>query len=87
MLEARNVNESTVTSHTETGVNGPKPLYFFLERYEAAYRSELDTFIRSLTDETVSYPSMQDGLQALLIAEAAMLSYQQGSSVKVSEIG
>jgi hypothetical protein len=30
---------------------------------------------------------MQDGLQALLIAEAAMLSYQQGRSVKVSEIG
>ncbi|MFT5134031.1 MAG: myo-inositol 2-dehydrogenase/D-chiro-inositol 1-dehydrogenase [Polaribacter sp.] len=87
MLEARNVNESTVTSHTETGVNGPKPLHFFLERYEAAYRAELDTFIRSLNDETVSFPSMQDGLQALLIAEAAMLSYQQGRSVKISEIG
>ncbi len=87
MLEARNINESTVTSHTDAGINGPKPLHFFLERYEAAYRAELDTFIRSLNDETVSYPSMQDGLQALLIAEAAMLSYQQGRSVKVSEIG
>ena len=87
MLEARIVNESTVTSHTDAGINGPKPLHFFLERYEAAYRAELDTFIRSLNDETVSYPSMQDGLQALLIAEAAMLSYQQGRSVKVSEIG
>jgi myo-inositol 2-dehydrogenase/D-chiro-inositol 1-dehydrogenase len=87
MLEARNVNNSTVTIHTETGVNGPKPLHFFLERYEAAYRAELDTFIRSINDETVSYPSMEDGLQALLLAEAALLSYQQGRSVKVSEIG
>ena len=86
MLEARNVNDSTVTSHTETGVNGPKPLHFFLERYEAAYRAELDTFIRSINGEAVSYPSMEDGLQALLLAEAALLSYQQGRSVKVSEI-
>jgi myo-inositol 2-dehydrogenase/D-chiro-inositol 1-dehydrogenase len=86
MLEARNVNESTVTGHTEAGINGPKPLHFFLERYESAYRAELDTFIRTLNGETTSYPSMVDGLQALLLAETALLSYQQGRTVKVSEL-
>ncbi len=87
MLEAGNVNESTVTAHTEASINGPKPLHFFLQRYDSAYRTELDSFIRSLNGEAVSYPSMEDGLQALLLAEAALLSCQQGRSVGVSEIG
>ena len=86
MLETRNVNESSVIAHTATGVNGPKPLHFFLERYEAAYQSEIDAFIRSLNGEAVSFPTMNDGLQALLLAEAALLSYQEGRTVNVSEI-
>lgn len=86
MLEAQNVNENTVTSHTESGVNGAKPLHFFLERYESAYRNEIDTFIRSLNGEEVSYPSMLDGLQALILANAALLSVNENRTVKVSEI-
>ena len=86
MLEAQNVNESTVTAHTESGVNSAKPLHFFLERYETAYRNEIDTFIRNLNGEEVSYPSMNDGLQALLLADASILSYKEGRTVKLSEI-
>ena len=86
MLEVKNVNESTVTAHTESGVNEPKPMHFFLERYEAAYRAEIDTFIRMLSGETINYPTMEDGLQALLLADAALLSLQEGRTVKVTEI-
>lgn len=86
MLEVKNVNESTVTAHTESGINDAKPMHFFLERYEAAYRAEIDTFIRSLKGDSVEFPSMEDGLQALLLADAALLSYQQGRTVKVDEI-
>ena len=60
--------------------------YFFLERYEAAYRAEIDTFIRMLSGETINYPTMEDGLQALLLADAALLSLQEGRTVKVTEI-
>ncbi|MDH5356164.1 MAG: inositol 2-dehydrogenase, partial [Gammaproteobacteria bacterium] len=86
MLEATNVTENTVICHSEKGINGPKPQHFFLERYEAAYRSELDYFIRSLNGEPLSYPSMDDGLQALLLAEAALLSCRQSRIVKISEL-
>ena len=86
MLVAQNVNEHTVTAYGESGVSSAKPLYFFLERYEAAYQAELDSFIRALEGETVSYPSMNDGLQALLLAEAAILSCQSDRTVKLSEI-
>ena len=86
MVEARNVNESTVVNHTESGVSGAKPLYFFLERYEAAYRLELDSFVRSLSGEEVVLPDMDDGLQALLMAEASLISVEQGRAVSLSEI-
>ncbi|MBT8345806.1 MAG: hypothetical protein KJO28_05830, partial [Desulfofustis sp.] len=75
-----------VTAYGESGVSSAKPLYFFLERYEAAYQAELDSFIRALGGETVSYPSMNDGLQALVLAEAAILSCKSDRTVKLSEI-
>ena len=63
-----------------------KPLHFFLERYAEAYRLELDGFIRWLEGEPVEVPTMEDGLQALMLAEAALLSAQQGRTVTLSEL-
>ena len=87
MLTATNVNEHTLTSYTQAGVTQAKPLHFFLERYEQAYKSELAGFISVLNGADAVLPSMDDGCQALLLAEAAILSVQQGRSVAVSEIG
>ena len=87
MLTATNVNEHTLTSYTQAGVTHAKPLHFFLERYEQAYRSELAGFISVLDGADVALPSMVDGYKALRLAEAAILSVQQGRSVAVSEIG
>jgi myo-inositol 2-dehydrogenase/D-chiro-inositol 1-dehydrogenase len=86
MLTAANVNENTLTSYTQAGVTSAKPLHFFLERYEAAYRSELASFIAALNGADLVLPSMDDGLQALRLAEAALLSVAQGRTVAVSEI-
>lgn len=86
MLTAANVNENTLTSYTQAGVTRAKPLHFFLERYEAAYRSELASFIAALNGADVALPTMNDGLQALRLAEAAIVSIEQGRTVAVSEI-
>ena len=86
MLVAQNVNENTVVTYNQDGVSSAKPLHFFLERYAEAYRAELDNFVRSLMGESVKLPSMDDGLQALMLAEAAILSLQQGRTVKLSEL-
>ena len=87
MLVANNVNENTVVAYNQSGVCSAKPLYFFLERYAEAYRAELDNFVRSLMGESVKLPSMDDGLQALMLAEAALMSLQQGRNVSLSELG
>ena len=87
MLTAQNVNENTIMVYNEAGVSSAKPLHFFLERYAEAYRRELDSFIRCLQGEPVVVPTMEDGLQALRLAEAALLSLQQGRRVNLSELG
>ncbi len=86
MLVAENIKENTVRSYSESGITSAKPMYFFLERYEAAYRSELDSFINSLSGETVNIPNLHDGLQALLLAEAAIKSVSEQRTIALYEL-
>ncbi len=86
MLVAQNVTENTVQSYNRAGVSSARPVHFFLERYEAAYRVELDSFIQCLLGESIELPTLDDGLQALMLAEAALLSLQQGRNVELSEL-
>ncbi|MCP4791247.1 MAG: inositol 2-dehydrogenase, partial [Gammaproteobacteria bacterium] len=44
LLCAENIKEHMVTSATQQGVITAKPMHFFLERYELAYRAELHAF-------------------------------------------
>lgn len=86
MLVAQNINENSVVAYSQTGVNSARPLHFFLERYAEAYNLELDSFIRCLHGEIVEVPTMEDGLEALRLAEAALFSLQQGRTVNPSEM-
>ncbi|MDP6967793.1 MAG: inositol 2-dehydrogenase [Gammaproteobacteria bacterium] len=87
MLTAGNINEHSITSYTDQGVNAAKPMHFFLERYKQAYKAELDAFIGALKGTEVTLPSMYDGLQALRLAEAAILSVAQGKTIQLNTIG
>ncbi len=86
MLSAQNVNEHSVVRYNKSGVISARPEHFFLQRYEVAYRNEIDSFIRSLGGEQIELPTMEDGLQSLLLAEAAELSVKQGRNVELSEL-
>lgn len=71
---------------TETGVQRDKPLHFFLERYEAAYREEARLFIHSLLHNQPIAVDGNDGLQAERIALAAKVSCRLGRPVKLDEL-
>jgi myo-inositol 2-dehydrogenase/D-chiro-inositol 1-dehydrogenase len=86
MLVAQNVTENTVLAYNHAGVSSARPVHFFLERYEAAYRAELDSFVRCLMGEAIKLPTLDDGLHAILLAEAALLSLQQGRNVNLSDL-
>lgn len=83
MVQAENQPESTVVLTGANGALAAKPQYFFLERYEAAYRYELDNFLACIRGEATPVAGTFDGLQSLVLAEAAMRSSREGITVKV----
>jgi myo-inositol 2-dehydrogenase / D-chiro-inositol 1-dehydrogenase len=83
LLRAGNVTATTVEVATDQGERRDPPLPFFLERYEAAYRAELDAFLDCLDGTAPPGPDGNDGLKALLLADAAAESARSGMPVRM----
>jgi myo-inositol 2-dehydrogenase / D-chiro-inositol 1-dehydrogenase len=83
MVHAANVRETTVEFAGAHGFTSDKALNFFLERYEAAYRNELDAFIGAVKAGKKPHPDGEDGLKALLLADAAYRSWKTKQRVVV----
>jgi myo-inositol 2-dehydrogenase/D-chiro-inositol 1-dehydrogenase len=86
LLRAGNVVPTTVERATAAGFQSDPVLPFFLERYAAAYRAELTAFIRAARGEGQARPDGEDGLRALLLADAALAAATTGRTVRVGEI-
>ena len=52
-----------------------------MTRYIQAYENELDYFIQSLMHNSNIHPNGHDGLNALIIAEAAYSSLKSGKNI------
>jgi myo-inositol 2-dehydrogenase/D-chiro-inositol 1-dehydrogenase len=83
MLAASNIRETSVEHGGAHGFTSDKVLNFFLERYDAAYRHELDAFVTAVKGGKAPAPSGFDGLQALVLADAAYQSWKTGQTVKL----
>jgi myo-inositol 2-dehydrogenase/D-chiro-inositol 1-dehydrogenase len=83
MLRAHNLHPTTVEKATSAGFASDPTLHFFLERYAAAYRAEMDTFVAGVTEGKPLVPTGEDGLKALILADAAEESAKSGKSVRV----
>ncbi|MBV9794166.1 MAG: inositol 2-dehydrogenase [Actinobacteria bacterium] len=59
-------------------------LNFFRDRYEPAYRAELDQFVVSMETGAPMSPSFADGRAALVLANAAVESLETGRVVRVA---
>lgn len=86
LLQAQNMLENTVVKSTTSGVTGAKPTYFFLERYMPSYANEWNAFVEAILGEGELPVTINDGVIALAMAEAAALSYQTGKPVELSSI-
>ncbi len=86
LLQAQNMLENTVIKSTADGVVGAKPTYFFLERYMPAYRAEWDAFVQAATSGAAVPVTLDDGVTALAMAEAATQSARSGAPVQMAEI-
>jgi myo-inositol 2-dehydrogenase/D-chiro-inositol 1-dehydrogenase len=83
MLRAGNVTASTLELADARGFATDPALPFFLERYGAAYRAEIDAFITAVVAGTPPDPGGADGLAALVLADAATLSARTGQAVRL----
>ncbi|WP_244595373.1 inositol 2-dehydrogenase [Bosea lathyri] len=84
MLRAGNIHETTVEIATGAGFRADPVQNFFLERYAAAYRAELDAFIAACKGGKAATPSGLDGLKAQILADAATESARTGKPVSVT---
>jgi myo-inositol 2-dehydrogenase/D-chiro-inositol 1-dehydrogenase len=83
MLRAGNIHETTVEEAGPKGFTTDRIENFFLERYAAAYRNELDAFLRCVKSGRTPSPSGHDGLKAQLLADAATRSAENGKPVRL----
>ena len=82
MLRAGNMVLNTLEQAGPAGFTTAPAQPFFLERYAAAYRAELDEFVAAVTDGRAPRPDGRDGLAALLLADAAAQSLRTGRAVR-----
>jgi myo-inositol 2-dehydrogenase/D-chiro-inositol 1-dehydrogenase len=76
-LQAGNHKPTEVFAHTAASVSEDKPAHFFLERYRAAYALEIAHFFDALTHGKPVRTTLQDGVKALELADAATRSWRE----------
>jgi inositol 2-dehydrogenase len=60
--------------------------YYFMQRFDDAYRQEVQAFVDALQKGETPKPDTQDAIESLRVAVAATRSLHEGRSVAVSEI-
>src|SRR5512137_1146709 len=83
MLQAGNHVPTEVVASTSTAVTRDLPKHFFLERYRAAYAREMTHFFAVLAGREKLRTTIDDGVKALELADAATTSWKEGRIVKM----
>jgi len=84
MLQAANLLPTSVRSYGTDHAERTAPyLNFFLERYTDAYARELAAFVEAVQTGAPLSPGLDDGRQALALADAAEVSARTGRTVSM----
>lgn len=86
MVQANNNFMDSHRLYTEKGIKTSLPLHFFLERYAAAYKTEMLEFVGSLKKGAVVPVDGRDGLRSLEIGLAAIKSVKENRPIKIRDI-
>ncbi|PTW56585.1 myo-inositol 2-dehydrogenase [Breoghania corrubedonensis] len=86
MVAVANERPVSVVTATGDGFCAPPLHDFFMTRYEKAYAAEIEAFVGFVQSGRAPSPGGDDGLRALVIAEAAARSITEGRTVRTNEI-
>jgi len=85
--EAFNEVAAQVRLSTAKGIRTENPRYFFLERYQASFVSELETFFACVREDTLPPVDGRDGLMSVVAGLAATRSLAVNWPVVVESSG
>ncbi|MBC7737275.1 MAG: inositol 2-dehydrogenase [Candidatus Saccharibacteria bacterium] len=85
-VSAENQRPVSIEVAAATGYTRPPLHDFFMTRYTEAYAAEIAAFVACVAHGGVASPSGEDGLSALALAEAALMSVAESRTVALSEI-
>ncbi|MGN6528118.1 MAG: inositol 2-dehydrogenase [Burkholderiaceae bacterium] len=83
MLQCGNHRPSEVVQSDAGGVHADKPEHFFLQRYREAYRLELAHFFEVLQSGGRFRTTIEDGVAAQKLADAASESLARGQAIEL----
>jgi len=86
MMKVENPLKNTSIFFDEQGAHQPRHLDFFMDRYTISYQQEMEAFINALKNKQSMPITGEDGLQAMIIAEAANISIRECRPVRIDEI-
>jgi myo-inositol 2-dehydrogenase/D-chiro-inositol 1-dehydrogenase len=81
LLACGNHRPGEVTRMDAHGVHGDNPEHFFLQRYREAYRLEVTHFFEQLQSGGAFRTTVEDGVAAQRLADAAARSFESGQPV------
>ena len=84
MLQAGNHRPTEVVLWSSGAITADRPEHFFLERYRAAYAAEMAHFFAVVLARAEPRTSIDDGVAALALAEAATTSWREQRIVELS---
>lgn len=86
MVSAENQRPASIEVATAEGFTRPPLHDFFMTRYTAAYAAEIAAFVQAVATGSAPSPSGEDGLAALVLADAAHRSAREGREIRLETL-
>jgi myo-inositol 2-dehydrogenase/D-chiro-inositol 1-dehydrogenase len=86
MAAAKNTAMSNTVLADGAGFHEPPLLNFFMTRYTAAYAAEIAAFVAAVAEGKPTPTTVDDGLRALALADAAVASVAERRVVTVADV-
>ena len=85
MVISNNQTPNSTERYTSSSTSSKEPIhFFFIERYQQAYKDQLNSFIESINTNSNPKVTFEDGRKALIIANAAYESYKNKKIVDIN---
>ena len=85
MVISDNQTPNSIERFTSSSTSSKEPIhFFFIERYQQAYRDQLNSFIEMINSNSKPKVTFEDGRKALIIANAAYESFEKKKIIEIN---